>query len=444
MLAPPSTGPAAIVVTIALMVGFLGPSLIVAPAESASAAAVVPSDSWAYGAQRWFNLSVSTPNGVHVIQAEMSWYTIFERTNVSASVTQLSVERTVASTFTSTYCSPDCTSPTVEVLLSHSAYEHAVGFLNLTRDAVVYEDGTAVSAIGVLNTSASASGAVGSTANVTVVTPQGTRHVTESYNATGAAAAHLAFTPALGLIPTALNVGDRWNATSAYTGGGTWAVTWSYSKTDASGTTTSDAGSPLGGLNVTGNVSVDGTVVGTMTLPGGTVLPAVTLEFSSELDVLDGVIFLPHGGGFFDLSGAPWDGEAFGFAHLATHRLAVQFSGSYTMFQLRAASSYYGTEDGAPEMGEQMGGNPNLLTATPSTTATSTGVPTTEVAAAPMAVADAQAASGCLTTGTCGTTGPSTGGSAFPWLYVGIALVVAAVVAVGVSYALVVRRRPSK
>ncbi len=430
-----------VLVTIDLMVGFLGPAVLSVPAAGAPSTAVVPADSWAYGTQRWFNLSVTTPNGVHVIQAEMSWYTIFTRTNISASVTQLSVDRTVASTFTSSYCSPNCTAPSVEVLLSHSTYEHAVGFLNLTRDATVYEDGTAVAAIGILDTSASASGRVTSSANITVDTPQGIRHVTEAYNATGQAAAHLAFDPALGLLPTSLNVGDSWNSSSTYTGGGTWSVAWSYTKTDASGTTTSDAGSPSGSLNVTGTVTVEGAVVGSMTLPSGTVLPAVTLEFSSSLDVLDGVIFLPHGGGFLDLAGAPWGSDAFGVAHMETHRLAVQFSGDFTSFQLRAASSYYGTDDSAPEMGDQMQGNPHTMVAEPS--ATSTGVPTTEVTAAPMAVTDARTASDCLAAGTCTTNGTPSGGSEFPWLYVGIGLVVVAAVAIGVSYVLVTRR-PSK
>ncbi len=429
---------------VAIAAGFVlsvvvAPLAVAAPTFSPHTLSVAAPDSWAYGAERWFNLTTSTPAGVHTISAYMAFYAVFERTNVSSTVTQLSVDRTAYSNFTSSYCSPDCTSPRISVVVEHESYLHALGFVNLTRDGTVYEDGVAVPAIAVLDAAAQATGTLRSTANVTVVTPQGTNHAEEAFSASGQAALALGLSPALGLVPTALNVGDTWNATSQYTGSGSWSVGWTYTKLSANGSTISLSGTPSGALNQSGNVSVEGAVVASMTLPDGTVLPAVVLSFDSDLDVLDGLILLPHGMGLFDGGSAPWGGYQLGAVAMETHRLAVQFSGDFTSFRLRAASAFYGTSDAAVASGQA--GSPNLVV-TP-TTSLSTGVPSVEVTAVPMSVTDATTAGDCLATGTCTGGGTTTSSSPLPWLWIEVGVGVAVVGAAVVVTALWLRRRPA-
>lgn len=425
-------------------VSSLAPAVLAAPpTPAATPALIVANDSWAYGTDRWFNMTQTTPMGVHTIHAQMSWYTVFSRTNLSASLSQLSVERTVASNFTVSYCSPDCTNPTLRVDMTHSAYEHAVGFLNMTRTGLVYEGGLSVPATAIVGSSARADGRLSTAAHIYVETPQGAKNVTETFDATGQAVANLDFTPPLGLLPNTLNVGDTWNATSAYSGGGNWAVAWTYTKTNASGATTTTTGSPSGSLNLTGNVSVDGRVVGSQALPEGTVLPCVTFEFSSDLTALDGIILLPAGFDLFSFANHSWDGYSMGFANMQTHQVAVQFSGDFTSFRLRAASSFYGTNDSAVERGESMRGSMGVMSAAPLATASvATGVPTTDVSAVPVSVADANAKIACLATNTCATT-PTSPPPAWqvPWEVVIVVAFVVAVVAFSAAVAVVVSRR---
>ncbi len=433
------------VVTVALLLtaSFLGAWAGAVPVAAGASVPVVLADSWAFGAEKWFNLSVSTPQGIHVIQAFMGWYSIFERTNVSSTVTQLSVENTVVSNFSAQYCSPDCSSPQVNVILQHATYEHVLGYLNLTRAGTVYEGGTAVPAIALLDSSASANGWARSSADITVVTPQGTKHATESFSAQGQAAASLAFSPALGLIPLTLNLGDTWNATSAYTGSGAWSVGWTYEKTNASGATVVISGTPSGSLNATGEVSVEGTVVGSMPLPGGVVVPTVLLSFSSDLEVLDGMIILPRGAGFFDGAVQPWDQYRLGFASLQMHQLGVQYNPVSGSFRLVAATGLYGTSDTSVSMGDQMrasvgvGMTPSVVNSTP-------GVTATEVAATPVSVADAETATACFSTGaSCGATAPASSGSGdFTWVYLAIGIAAVLIVVAASGYLVLSRRRP--
>lgn len=428
----------ALALAILIVVPTAAAALNGSPARS-PALAVVSSDSWAFGTERWFNLTQATPMGTHTVQAWMSWYTINNRTNVSADVTAWTIERTVASSFSSTYCSPDCTTPTLKVDLNHTAYEHATGFVNMTRAAVVYENGTGVAAFGLLNASASADARLTSHATVWVTTAQGVRNVSESFAAYGSANASLAFTPALGLIPISLSAGVSWNATSAYVGGGDWSAVWNYTKTNASGSTITASGSPSGSLNVTGNLSVEGAVVATHVLPNGTVLPAISLEFSGDFGALDGLILLPHAFDFFGYGPRSWDGYRLGFAHMETTRLAIEFQGGSTSLRLRAATSDFGTNDSAMDRGEAMRGHSGPMSTVPLATATAAeGIPTTSVVAQPVGVVTAQEAQDCMAQTTC-TTAASSPPGAFPSTIV-LALAVGGAVVAAVALMVVWRR----
>ena len=434
--------PSVAVAALLLSTTFLGALVVAAPEGSATPAAALTSDSWSYGVEKWFNLSIPMPNAVHTIHAYTAWYTVIDRTNLPSAVTQLSLERTVLSNFTAQYCAPDCMSPELQVNLSHATYEHALGFVNLSSAGVVYENGTAVPAFAVLNASATANAVAVSSSEIWIGTPQGVKHVTEEFSAAGQANVRLAFDPALGLAPQSLGFGDTWNATSTYVGAGNWSVAWSYEKTNASGQTTTLSGLPAGSLNATGVVAVDGAVVGSMTLPGGVVLPAITLSFSSDLEVLDGMVFLSRGANFFDGGGHAWDGYRMGFAMMETHRLAVQFLGDASSFRLLAATSFYGTSDMTPAMGAAM--RAGSMPMTPATVNATPGVPTVEVTAVPLAPASAAAAASCLnaTQNLCPAQGStSVAPDATSWVYYLTIGIVATGAAVAVASMYLVSRR---
>ncbi len=421
----------------------LAPTALSVPrlADAADASVAPSEDSWAYGTERWFNLTLSTPNGVHTIRAHMAWYTIFERTNPTASTVGLSVDRTVASDFTARYCSPDCSQPTLEVNLAHAVYAHALGGLNLSRDARVYEAGSAVPALGVVNSSAAAVQTVASTAGVEIATPSGPRTVRESFRATAEASATLAFEPSLGLVPWSVAVGDVWNASSTYVGAGAWRVNWTYEKTNASGGTTTLSGTPSGALNTTGTLSVNGTAVARLPLPNGSTLPAISLGFSESFEALDGVIYLPRGSGFFEETGRPWDGYRMAFDRWESKRLSLGVSSDGASFAYPTASAVYGTNDTAVSIGEGQRGAASASAQAAVAVAVATGVPATEVVAAPVPVPVAEAAADCLAGGAC----PAPVGSRGPGLEpVALYLVLGGVVTAAVAVAVLLVRHPHR
>lgn len=419
----------------------LGSVLVAVPARGSVPQATPATDAWAWGTDTWFNRTVSTPHGVHSVSAHLAWYTVFDRTDVSPIVTLLSVERWVLSDVTSRYCSPDCTVPTVEVALHHGTYQHALGRLNLTTDAVVYQNGSAVAAFGLLNSSAVADGWTHSSAGVSVVSDAGSRLVSEAFEAAGEARASLAFTPSLGLLPLHLAAATPWNATSGYVGSALWQVDWNYTKTGPSGQSFNLSGSPSGSLNATGNISLEGNVAGTSVMPDRQVLPAIELSiegsFEGSLELLDGTILLPTLGEFFHDGQQDWQGYRMGLASMATHRLAVAFGGESTSFQLRAASAFFGTRDAAISMGENergaLGDGPRVFGGRDY----SDGIPATEVTTQPVAPQTARTAGTCLPHGDCTTSGS---GGRLPWGTLLVAAIVGAGAA-GVALAAIQGRR---
>lgn len=418
----------------------LGSVLVVVPARGSASQTAPATDAWAWGTDAWFNRTVSTPLGVHSVSAHLAWYTVFDRTNVSPVVTLLSVERWVLTDVASRYCSPDCTAPTVGVALHHATYQHALGRLNLTTDAVVYQNGSAVAAFGLLNSSAVADGWTHSSAEVSVVSNAGIRLVSEAFEASGVARALLAFTPSRGLLP--LHLADAaWNATSGYAGSVLWQVDWNYTKIGPSGQSFNLSGSPSGSLNATGNLSLEGNVAGTSVMPDREVLPAIELSvdgsFEGSLELLDGTILLPTLGEFFHDGPQDWQGYRMGLASMTTHRLAVGFGGEATSFQLRAASAFFGTRDAAISMGENgrevLGDGPRMFGGRDY----SDGIPAIDVITEPVAPKTARTVGTCLPNGGCTTSGS---GGGLPWGPLLAAAIVAAGAA-GVAVAAIQGRR---
>ncbi len=428
--------PARSVALVGLLVGSAVLGAVAIPLDLGNAQLVPPasSDSWAFGVDRWFNLTVDTPHGVHSISAHFEWYAVFGRTNVSSHVTNLEIEDWALSDFTARYCSPNCSGPTVDVLLHHATYQRTLGELNLTNSGVVYEAGIAVPAIAILNTSASLSGWTKSSSLVSLVTPGIAQRVSEVFSAAVEARADLALAPALGLAPLNLSVGTAWNASSVYTGSADWAVNWSYSKTNASGEIVNVSGNPSASLDSTGTVSSTGVVSGTLALPNGTVLPSISLNVGDPFELLDGALLLPLDGGFLDDSHGPWDSYQMGSASVAGLKVGIDLGWGLGRFQLLTASAFYSTNDTAVNRGETdldgFGGNqPTAFGSSPN----GYGIPATEVVASPMSVASARSAAACLTEGVCTVPAPAD--------YLVRVLVVAAVGAVAAAGVLYWGRR---
>ncbi len=422
-------------------------ALSLAGAPFAAGAAVSPAnpDAWAYGTDRWFNVSTATPMGVHTISAYLGWYTVYDRQNVSGNLSRLSIDRTVLSNFTTQYCSPDCRAPALEVVLHHATYDHASGHLNITNNGSVYANGASVPAFAARDSSATADAWARSSADIRVTTPNGVRIVTETFRATGQSSADLTFTPPLGLVPVNGGTGGALGlqphgSNSSYSGSGGWSLSWSYEKVNASGATISLGGTPSGTLAPTGNISLEESVIGAMTLPNGTRLPLISLNFARALDALDGLIFLPAPANFFDYGTGEWDGCQMAFSYLASPQLAIDVSGGLGALEPRAAVAAYRTNDSAVSMGDGMGSHsgPGALAPTYS----ATGVPPVEVSAEPMSPTAAALAAAGLASGAAPTVPGSIASSwDYPWPVLELALVVAVALVGGVAYLWYRRRR---
>lgn len=300
---------------------------------------------WAYGAEKWANASVTMPNGSYNLHAFFGWQVVLSATNTTSTTVAVEAQRTVAASLFASYCAPNCASPTITGNLSFRAYEQDTGFANFTTAATVYENGTAMPALGILNASAESRGAVNESFAVTFPHNGSTYSATASVSATGGAHASVAFTPALGLVPWNVAPNVTWNSSAAYAASGQWAFHWAASRTTLLGSTATAGGSPSGSVNTTGSVDLAGTDLGTVTLNNGATVPVIVLALSGPFDDAEGIILVPHD---FDLFGGgvhPWDGHALGAATFATSRVDLFVDAGHRHVQVVAGASAYARAD---------------------------------------------------------------------------------------------------
>ncbi len=375
-----------LVVIGAALVAFLVAPALVSPA-SASAVPLGSStpQQWAYGAQKWVNVSVTLPNATYSSQAFFGWQVIYTATNTTLGGVQLEAQRTMAATFASRFCSPSCSSPTVLGILNISGWSKDAGFANLTALATVYENGSAVPAIGLEN--AQVQGAANLSEHLALTLPLGgaARTATSTFFAAGSTHASVALSPALGLVPLNLTVGSRWNSSSAYTASGGWDLAISYSHTPFTGAAATGALNANGSVTGNGTLGLQGQDTGTITLRNGQTVPALGITLSGPFDDHDGVILVPHDSDLFNGDDHLLGSHILGGETDFTSNVDVSIDGFHHLHVVAAASNFGSDDSSLPTDAAATAGPAPAASAAP-----------TYVQAQPESVASAQSASSCL------------------------------------------------
>ena len=358
-----------------------------APAASTSNPAV---QQWAYGGSKTISGEVSvTGSGGSGFQlsyhAFYGWTVVFTQTNNSTnSGFQIEAQRTAAAELFVNICTPNCTTPSWTGNYTANGTEVATAFGNFTREGTVYVGGVATSALGFLNGSAAAQGALHS--KLTVTGPLG--HSKAWYfNVTAAAHAAVYFDPELGLIPYDLTAGETWNSTASFNLTGAYAISWSF--VSPTGTTT---GSPSGTISATGTIDLLGAYSQDLTLKNGEHTHVLLLALAGPFDVFDGVIILPHMGDIFNGDATAVGGQGLGFGPVATTSAVDYDSGA----------NHLGIAASATTFGPGVAGSVPSAALAPAATSTSGG----QIQAQPMSVAAAQSCAASLAKGgTCASPG---------------------------------------
>lgn len=329
--------PLAVVLLIAVMI---------APAVGNATASASPSSSttWAYGGDRWVNVSGTNANGTatYTARAFIGVQVVLTQTNTSATTFLLTADRTMAGDVFVTYCQPSCSNPVNTASLTFRAWEVANASANFTTAGTVDGPNGPVAALALLDSS------VRTTANVTEIgtlnhsAPLRVYSASRSLMVTATAHADLRFTPALGLLPANLSATPRWTASSAFAGSGQGSVAYQYTNTSFLGMSTPGHGSSNVSVDATGNVTVQGTVLGALALQGGLPTTAIRLVASGPFSIREGFILLPNGADLFDGSGS-WLRQSIGMQSASTNAVDYGTSSSPHSAIEASATAYAGS-----------------------------------------------------------------------------------------------------
>ncbi len=384
----------------ALAVLLVMPGLVATASASPAPLAGPSSQQWAYGAQKWVNVTVTFANATYTAHAFFGWTVIFTATNTSATTVALEAERTMAGSYYADLCTPTCTHPTGQGNLSITAWEKDAGFANLTSAATVYEQGVASPAIGLINASTQASGNISESLWLKIQHMNTTVTASTQFFVSGAAHAQVAFTPALGLVPLNVSSGDVWNATSAFTASGGWSANANWYRTSILGVKTSGSYNPSGSVQGSGDVALAGTDLGTIRLGNGATVPVIALAWTGPFDDVDGVILIPHDFDLFGEGNHDWSSASLGATKVSTADLDIAVDAAHHLRVVATATSFESSDTSLATASVPATG--------PSPAATSTAP--TVVQAQPETLAQAQQGSSCLL-GQCGPSGPATAGA---------------------------------
>ncbi|MCI4317697.1 MAG: hypothetical protein L3J96_04095, partial [Thermoplasmata archaeon] len=373
-------------------------------AVSAQAAPVPTStgapQQWAYGAQKWVNVSAMLPNGTFTVHAFFGWDVILTATNTSSSTVAVEAVRTMGASYSAQFCNPNCVSAATMGNVSMSAVESDAGFVNMTGNATVFENGAATPALGIMNASAQSQGRVNESLQFHGMHGNVTRSVSAMLSVRGHAQASVSFSPALGLIPWNAQPNATWNSSSRFAAQGSWGIGWAAQRTNLLGRSLNVSGSPNGAVNASGRLSVAGQDLGNVTLSNGETVPAIVLALSGPFDDVDGVILVPHA---FDLFGGvhhAYDASALAAQSATTSQVDFAIDTLHHRVQVVASTTVFASAD---QSLTTTAAAPALTPSASSTTAPSV------LQGQPESITQAQQGSQCLS-GAC--TGPSTGAAA--------------------------------
>ncbi len=405
-------------------------ALTVVPVLAASAsAAATPaatsagtSSQWAYGGQ-------GSDSGRLTLGAyNLSWNgsatvdVVYNATNVSANITELTATRTVVVSVTASYSGPNA-SWTYDFRAAEQ--DHAAAYVTNAANVSLVPGGTVVPALGLINASLAANASVAASVAGTLDGKSASAYL----NASGWAKAQVALSPALGLIPLNLTGVSGWTSSSNASGSAAWNLSWSYVDHAFNGT----GGSRTGDVNGTWSTATEVTLNGRVA-PSSYVWndhrarTAIGLALNGPFDLHDGFVLVPHG---FDLFGGAdargLGGYGLGSADIASEYVFVN-TGRISARSVTAANLTASAATPDALVGDSVAASPAV--ALPQA---SSATPT--VWAQPMSPAAAEQQATCAYSG-CGGGSNLLGGLVVP-------LAIGAVVAVA-AIALIASRRPRK
>lgn len=409
--------------------------LILPGLASTASASPVPlgstnSQQWAYGTQKWVNTTVDLPNATYSVEAFFGWQVVYTATNTSSTTVQLEAQRSMAGSFTAQICAPTCTNPTAQGNLSLKGWENDTGFANLTTTATVFENGSALPAVGLLNANSQVRGNITESWSYRLGTGSSAQGASASLSVAGSAHSAVNFSTPLGLVPFNATPGQTWNSSAAFTASGGWSVNASWERVTYLGAHLSGTPSASSSVQASGTVWLGGYDAGTVTLANGQTVPVIVLGWTGPFDDLDGAILVPHDFDLFGTASTSYQSESLGSETVATANLDLTVDASHHLRIVSAATSF-GTSS------TSLGVNQGVPSAGPVAASTTTSSPTV-LQAQPESVAQAQQDSGCLASA-CNS-GTSNGAHASSGT-LGIALLVGLVVVVVVGSVSVIEYR---
>ncbi|HEV8049741.1 MAG TPA: hypothetical protein VGP88_04015, partial [Thermoplasmata archaeon] len=369
------------------------------------------SQQWAYGGQKWVNVSLQVGNATYQSHAFFGWQVIYTATNTSNSTVELEAQRTMAADLFAQFNGSH-----VSGNLSVRGVESETGFANLSTTAQVDENGTPTSAIGLTNASTEASANLTESYSLSAGSHSASGHL----NVQGSSMSAVSFAPSFGLVPWNVAPNVTWNSSAMYTASGSWSIAYQWANAGIFGTSANGSGNPSGSVTGTGTVSLTGADLGTVTLANGRTVPVIALAVTGPFDDVDGFILVPHSFEIFGAGDHAWAHGSLAAEDVATDRLDLGLDVVHHRAQVVAtASSYQGTDDSLASSGSAT-----------MTTASSAPSPSTAVVQAqPESVPAAQHDAACLQAECHGASGAA--GSVLPLLVVGLVVGLIAVAIIG-------------
>ena len=416
------TGVALLMAALAVptLAGTASASAVAAPAVTTTS----PPMTWAYGGQGWDNGTWTSGNLTITWTASFGWTVVFTATNETNGV-MIEEQRTVGVDITVTY-----TVPHGSLSLHYQALENDTAFANLTTDAAVYVNGSAVPALGIDNASAMVQGSI----EESIIGTVGPLSASAYLNVTASASAAIQFVPALGLIPLNLSGIDTWNSTALATPSASWNIDYAWSDHGLNGTSGGGSGSRSGSWTATGVVSLTGYKVEiTPLFRDHKARMGIVLILQGGADLYDGFILIPQGFDLFGPVAHPFDQVALCSAKFTSAEVLFLNPGRVGVGSITAAQSNFGGSPATAPMVAQP--------ASGATPAAGAPAPGSAVTAQPMSVAQAHAIATCLETGCLSAA--ARGGFGFIVLVVLAVVVVVGTVGV-IEWRSYAKRRSSK
>jgi hypothetical protein len=418
------TAPLAVAVALLMLAGTIAAAPV---GNTATPAGGALSAQWAYDVQKNVTFNVTNNGTTYDVSGSLAYAVVFTQTNTSATTFQLEVQRTIGFALTATFSTTG-----VVATLSSQGVENITGFANFTTTGTVYVGGVAVPAIAVVDQSHTSTASLKQSSSITLGRHTASGTLTATLDSQGSTT----FTPALGIVPVNVSVGETWNASTTIAHIGAIQGTFAWTRTHFNGAVVTGNGSLSVNPTITAPETITGTDLGNVTLMNGLSGQAINLTTTGPIQPRDGVLWTPAGADLFH-NNKLWN-PASGLLGIGTDRLDW-------VPHFRAHFGLVGSQTGfspSPD-GSSVAGQPMTSTVTATGTSPSAAPSSAEqLQAQPATVAQAQALSNCLTAGQ-GNCASGSSSSSSP-LTTEVVVVVVGVAAVALLGAVLVARRSSK